>query len=111
MYVALLGLYCCSGTHVPALIRGKPVLLAVIVVLVLEFLFRATGNPLLFYALYPGNFVSLLITGGHGGTRAEEAIALVVGILINVAAYVVVVIAKNKVFDFLDWNGGLPKGF
>jgi len=96
---------------VATLIRGKPVLLAVIVVLALEFLFRATGNPLLFYALYPGNFVSLLITGGHGGTRAEEAIALVVGILINIATYTVVVIARNKLMDFLGWNGGLPKGF
>lgn len=79
------------------MMRRRPVLLAVAVVLALEFLFRATGNAVLFYVLYPGNIASLLITGGHGGTRAEEAIAPVVGTLINVAAYVVVVIATNKV--------------
>jgi len=75
----------------------KPVLLAVAVVLALEFLFKATGNAVLFCALFPGNIASLMITGGHGGTRAEEAIAPVVEILINVAAYVAVVIATNKV--------------
>jgi hypothetical protein len=96
---------------VPALIRGKPLLFAVVVVLVLVSLFWATGNPLLFYALYPGNIVSLLIAGGHGGTRAEEAIATIIGILVNVAAYVVVIIARNKIMDFLGWSGGLPKGF
>ena len=44
-----------------------------------------TDSIFFFYALYPGAIVSLLITGGHGGTRTEEAIVRIVGSLVNIA--------------------------
>jgi len=44
-------------------------------------------SVVLFYALFPGNIFSLLITGGHGGTVAEEAVAPYVGALTNIAVY------------------------
>jgi hypothetical protein len=31
-----------------------------------------TASAALFYFLYPGFILSLLITGGHGGTKFEE---------------------------------------
>jgi hypothetical protein len=47
----------------------------------------------LFYALFPGNVVHLLITGGHGGTKIEDAIAPYMAALTNIAAYSILIFA------------------
>jgi hypothetical protein len=46
-----------------------------IVALLRFFEYRTTSTALI-RLLYPGAMVSLLITGGHGGTRFEETMAL-----------------------------------
>jgi len=71
--------------------RGKVILVTIVIVLGLEFLFWATQSSALFYVLYPGNVASLMITGGHGGTSFQELIAPLIGILVNMAAYLVLV--------------------
>jgi hypothetical protein len=50
-----------------------------------------------FYALFPGNVVHLLITGGHGGTRAQEAVAPYVGCVTNIAAYSIVIFISARI--------------
>lgn len=37
--------------------------------------------------LYPGEILGLLITGGHGGTRAEENLAMAVSLAVNTTVY------------------------
>jgi hypothetical protein len=44
-------------------------------------------SPFLVYALLPGVIVSLLITGGHGGTLIEERVGLVAGLIVNCLVY------------------------
>jgi hypothetical protein len=44
-------------------------------------------SPFLVYALLPGIIVSLLITGGHGGTLIEERVGLVAGLIVNSLVY------------------------
>jgi hypothetical protein len=46
-----------------------------VIVALLTFFEYKTASAALFYLLYPGFVLSLLITGGHGGTRFEEGIA------------------------------------
>lgn len=72
------------------------VVVTIVVVLAMEFLFWKYPNAFLFYVLYPGNAVMLMITGGHGTTGAQDALAKLLGILINVVAYVVVVTIVRK---------------
>lgn len=62
----------------------KAVAISFITVMPLTIALYLTNSILLFYVLFPGAVISLLITGGHGGTRAEEAIAPVIGALVNV---------------------------
>jgi hypothetical protein len=70
--------YTPAQIRMATIISRKSVLITATVFLAMEFRFRGTGNVLLFYALYSGNIASLLITGGHGGTRAQDAIAPIV---------------------------------
>lgn len=49
-----------------------------------HFFFRSV---LYIYLLYPGWALSLLITGGHGGTLGEERVALVARVTVNIVAY------------------------
>jgi hypothetical protein len=44
-------------------------------------------SPFLVYALLPGIIVSLLITGGHGGTLIEERVGLIAGLIVNSLVY------------------------
>jgi predicted permease len=44
-------------------------------------------NSFLIYALLPGMIAHFLITGGHGGTKAQDAVAPFVGAIVNIAAY------------------------
>jgi hypothetical protein len=62
----------------------KAVAISFITVVPLTIAFYLTDSIVLFYVLFPGAVVSLLITGGHGGTGAEEAIAQVAGGFVNV---------------------------
>jgi len=72
-------------------------LLAIIFALVSVSLLTAflNRNPdpssFLIYALLPGIIVSLLITGGHGGTHIEERVGLVAGLIVNTLVYAGVV--------------------
>jgi hypothetical protein len=50
-----------------------------------------------FYALFPGNVVSLLITGGHGGIGLEDAIASYVGALANIGVYSTLILGCARV--------------
>lgn len=44
----------------------------------------------LIYLLFPGNMVSIAITGGHGGTQLQELIAPLAGFIVNVTSYFLV---------------------
>jgi hypothetical protein len=65
----------------------KTLVLATAIVTPLEAFQYAYLPPALFYLLFPGDILELLITGPHGGTRAEDAIAPFVGFVANVCAY------------------------
>lgn len=54
--------------------------------LLLEFRPDESLLPLL-YPLIPGVIVSLLITGGHGGTSLQEVVGAWTGTLVNAAFY------------------------
>jgi hypothetical protein len=58
--------------------------ISLVAVVPLTIAFYLTSSIILFYALFPGAVVSLLITGGHGGTRTEELVAPIVGAAVNV---------------------------
>ena len=62
---------------------------AVPLVTCLTFLLYVTkfGTEVLFYLLYPGLVVSILITGGHGGSELADKMALVASFLVNTCAY------------------------
>jgi hypothetical protein len=65
----------------------KILLVSFAIVSGLAVLERSYGSSVLFYLLYPGNVLGLFITGGHGGTHAENALAAVLGFLANLCAY------------------------
>ncbi len=44
-------------------------------------------NPVLAYPLYPGNLVSLLVTGGHGGTITQDRVGFAAELSTNLFAY------------------------
>jgi hypothetical protein len=52
------------------------------------FEYRTTSTTLI-YLLYPGDMLSLLITGGHGGTLIEDRAGLAVGVLVNTVFYAI----------------------
>jgi hypothetical protein len=69
----------------------KKLALVFAIILPLTFLLHANAptwitDPVLLL-LIPGGFVGLFITGGHGGTHAENLAALIVGVCVNVAFY------------------------
>jgi hypothetical protein len=43
------------------------------------------------FSLYTGLILGLLIHGAHGGTSAQEIIGLILGLLVNVAAYAILI--------------------
>jgi hypothetical protein len=45
------------------------------------------NTDVLFYLLFPGIAVSMLMTGGHGGSEVAGRVALVSGFLVNMCAY------------------------
>jgi hypothetical protein len=56
-------------------------------VLVLTTANALSGAHIFFYLLFPGIATELLIAGGHGGTYLQDAVALSIGFLVNIAAY------------------------
>jgi hypothetical protein len=83
-------------------IAGKAFGISITIVACLTFLFGATYSIVFIYPLFPGMVLSLLITGGHGGTIAEDRIALVFGFAINTLTYsllcaaLLVILRKRK---------------
>ena len=59
-------------------------------------------SALLFYVLFPGSIVELLITGGHGGTKSQEAIAPIVGAVVNVLVYALGLYGLVRLLKFTD---------
>src|SRR5436309_3575543 len=58
---------------------------------------QSSWNPVLAYPLYPGLMVHLLITGGHGGTLAQEKIAFAAELGANLLAYLLATFALLRV--------------
>ena len=50
-----------------------------------------------FYLLYPGNIVSQVITGGHGGTLLQERMALISSFILNVLVYFLIIFSIHAV--------------
>jgi hypothetical protein len=73
--------------------RKTPLLKALpcslVVVSMLTMLNHLLMFKLFFFLLYPGLAISLVMTGGHGGTELEDKVASVVGFLVNVLIYMV----------------------
>jgi hypothetical protein len=65
----------------------RALIFSVIAVSVLSILGYVFDMSFSFYALFPGMAVSLLITGGHGGTGVQDSVALVVAFAINLIVY------------------------
>ncbi len=68
-------------------ITARALSFSLAIVTCLTLLSRATESVVFFFLLYPGAALSLLITGGHGGTLSEERAGLVVGFLVNRFVY------------------------
>ena len=68
---------------------------------VLTFLSQNSESAAYLYLLYPGSALSLLITGGHGGTSTDNTFALIAGFVVNVCAYLVVCAAALRVLQYL----------
>ena len=64
-----------------------PLSLLTVSPLVLLLYLQPVPSAWLIYLLYPGVIVSLLITGGHGGTKFQEAVAPVANFLVNGLCY------------------------
>lgn len=72
-------------------ISARALVFALAIVICLTLLSCAVESSfffsLLYPLLYPGEMLSVLITGGHGGTRAEEWTGFVAGFLVNTFCY------------------------
>jgi hypothetical protein len=55
----------------------------------------------LFYPLFPGLIAGLLITGGHGGSSAEEILAKILAPAVNAVFYSVVILIAHKIWRVL----------
>jgi hypothetical protein len=77
----------------------KLLLIATVVVVLLTLLLRRLVVPILFYALWPGNVLSLAITGGHGGTAFQDVFATIAGVFLNILAYFGVMLVLKKSFS------------
>jgi len=64
-----------------------PVVASIFLVSLLTVLGRLNSSEIFFYPLFPGEMLSLLITGGHGGTAVEEWTGSSASLFVNILAY------------------------
>ena len=78
----------------------RAVITAIVIVASLTIIQRLieSWGDLLFYPLFPGEVLSLLITGGHGGSLVQEWIGLAFGIGVNVLVYSAVLLGLSSLF-------------
>ncbi len=67
--------------------RFKVIGLVMVMVALLMAIAHFSASNLWFYLLFPGEVTSLLITGGHGGTRMEGIMAPIACFLVNSLTY------------------------
>ena len=74
----------------------------VIPLTLLQYQSQSSSNLLfsliLFLALFPGMAAQMLITGGHGGTMAQETLAAIIGPSVNIVVYSLLSLGAAKVF-------------
>jgi len=68
---------------------GMPFACSIAVVALLTLLFYELSSAVLFYLLFLGLALGLMITGGHGGTHFEESLAPIVGVAVNTIFYAI----------------------
>jgi hypothetical protein len=73
----------------PKSITARTLGLSLATVASLTLLGHATNSAVFFFLLYPGFALSLLATGGHGGTQSSNGAASVAGFVVNAAVYAV----------------------
>lgn len=66
--------------------RAYAAIFSLVVVTTLALLGRSSGSVVFFYLL-PGWWISLLITGGHGGNVGVETVAFLARFLVNLVVY------------------------
>ena len=57
-------------------------------------------SPILAYPLFPGDMVHLLVTGGHGGTLAQEKVGFAAELAANLFVYLAAIFILLRVFRF-----------
>jgi hypothetical protein len=72
--------------------------LSAVFVLLFTFLQWFWPNVVIFYLLWPGNVIGLMITGIHGGTLAQEQTASILGFLVNAIVYLFVGLCVHKIY-------------
>jgi hypothetical protein len=89
----------------------KAIYVALAVVIPLSFLqyySLSSSNMLLsstlFFVLFPGMIVQMVVTGGHGGTFVQEAVAPIVGAAVNTGVYSLLIMGMAKVLRRLSSN-------
>ena len=55
----------------------------------------------LLYPLFPGLIAGILITGGHGGSNAQETVAKIVAPEVNAAFYALLILTAHKIWRAL----------
>jgi hypothetical protein len=79
-------------------IRLRALTISVGTISFITLLSTMSESPVFFYLLYPGVVASLLITGGHGGTQFEEAIAPPVAFIVNAFVYAPLIAAVLAIY-------------
>lgn len=91
----------------PRMTFRKALLLAIAIVVPLSILLWLMFLPILFYALYPGLVVQMLITAAGHGTPTESLLGLFAGALLNVAVYSLLFYGVARLRTVLT-RGGTP---
>jgi hypothetical protein len=74
---------------------SKLIAYAAAIVVVLNIMNAALQWKILFYLLFCGMAVHLLITGGHGGTHLQEAFGIISSFVVNTVVYAIGVFALS----------------
>jgi hypothetical protein len=70
-------------------IAGRALGYSFVIVTLLTFFEYRTASVALFYPLFPGLFVNMVIADTHGGTKFGDEMALVAGLIVNTLVYAV----------------------